>query len=59
MKQWWVICINKCCCFVMIKILWFVYVNCMFDRTDVCGLERCGGWEDAYFKVQVCVEYGW
>ena len=33
-------------------------------KVNVCGcmgwqLGRCDGWEDAYFKGQVGVEYGW
>ena len=30
-------------------------------KVNVCGRRdhRCGGWENAYFKGQVDVKYGW
>ena len=31
----------------------------MFADVGMTVGGRCGGWEDAYFKGQVGVEYGW
>ena len=45
---------------LLFKVLWQVYLDCMCERMFVdVGMARCGGWEDAYFKQQVGVEYGW
>ena len=62
------LCINECCCLLWKLGRWRcgetyfkgqIGVVIKFCCRKHCVLGRCGGWEDAYFKGQVCVEYGW